>query len=261
MEFIDTHCHLDFPEFDQDRAQILQRCRNLGVTKIICLGVRENQWTAAENLAQENAGIYWSLGLHPWFLDTKCAREEQATLLSAASDKLRQKKCVALGETGLDFLIELDHRYQQDIFLQHLSLASEHNKPVIVHSVKAHAETLRCIKQFQNSRGVIHAFSGSYEQAKQFFDAGFLLGVGGLITYARANKTRAALAKMPMDALLLETDAPSMPLSGRQGQRNSPEYIPDIAASLAQLRDETLASIAAASSDNARALFALDQLE
>lgn len=141
----------------------------------------------------------------------------------------------------------------------HLQLAIEFNKPVILHSVRAHHYLLPILKKYRPQRGgVIHAFSGSYETAKQYWDAGFYLGIGGTISYERAAKTRAAVQQMPLESLVLETDAPDMPLQGTQGQRNSPEKLLEIAHCLAALRAQSVEQIAQQTSANTWKLFGIN---
>ncbi|HEY0892744.1 MAG TPA: TatD family hydrolase, partial [Cellvibrio sp.] len=145
---------------------------------------------------------------------------------------------------------------QQQLLTIHIDVANQLHKPLIIHCVRAHNELIALLKKSKAQvGGVIHAFSGSYEVAQQYVDLGFYLGIGGTITYERAQKTRAAAAKIPLECLVLETDAPDMPLYGKQGQRNSPVNIPQIAQVLADLRGIAIDEIAAATSRNAMRLF------
>jgi TatD DNase family protein len=145
---------------------------------------------------------------------------------------------------------------QQQLLAIHIEVANQLRKPLIIHCVRAHNELIALLKKNKAEvGGVIHAFSGSYEVAQQYVELGFYLGIGGTITYERAQKTRAAAAKIALEFLVLETDAPDMPLQGKQGQRNSPENIPQIARVLADLRGVTVDEIAAATNHNAMQLF------
>src|SRR5690606_10932943 len=149
--------------------------------------------------------------------------------------------CVALGECGLDKLKEVNLEQQQRLFAMQVELASELELPLIIHCCKAHNEVIALLRRHRlPAGGVIHAFSGSTQIAETYVELGFRLGIGGTITYERARKTRQAVANVPLTALLLESDAPDMPLCGRQGERNSPQYLPDIAQVLAQLRGQPL---------------------
>lgn len=260
--FVDSHCHFDFAAFGADRAAVWHSCNTQGIAQLIIPGVAPAQWSGLAQLSSQYPGIYYALGVHPWWLaelhlESAVAQqvlcEQLSALLATAGDK-----CVALGETGLDKTINTPLPVQQELLLLHIDLANQFHKPLIIHSVKTHNEILACFKQ-QPPRygGVIHAFSGSLEMAQQFIARGFLLGVGGTITYERAQKTRATFSKIPLQYLLLETDAPDMPVCGKQGERNSPEYLPVIAQTLAGLQGLSIEQVAQITTQNAHQLFDL----
>jgi TatD DNase family protein len=257
----DSHCHFDFPEFDADRESVWRACQDLGVSGMMIPGVSPDQWQRAGQLCQANQGLVYSVGIHPHWLaaaglsvgDNNCRLDE---IRQSVVAHVQSPYCCALGETGLDELIETPRALLELLLIWHLLLAAEFNKPVILHSVRAHHYLLPILKEYRPARGgVIHAFGGSYETARQYWDLGFYLGVGGTITYERAAKTRAAVQKMPLESLLLETDAPDMPLQGFQGQRNSPGKVIEVGNCLANLRAQPLALIAQQTSDNAQRLF------
>lgn len=253
---IDSHCHLDFSAFDSDRAQLLQQCAASGLEGLVVPGVAPDQWAQVRRLvaAPSPLPLYGSAGLHPWWV----ARQSLSTLAFAQALGEALDHCVAIGECGLDGGIDCALATQELWFRLHLELACERSKPLIIHSHKAHSEVLRLLREYRPpAGGVIHAFSGSAEIAREYWRLGFYLGVGGTITYPRARKTRAALAAMPLDSLLLETDAPDMPLCGYQGQRNSPLQLPKVADCLAVLQGESLARVVERTATNTRALFGL----
>lgn len=260
--FVDSHCHFDFAAFDADRAAVWDSCYTQGVRKLIIPGVAPAQWPVAQQLSQQYRGIYCALGIHPWWiaqlmLESPAAQASLRAQLLAALESAGQR-CVALGETGLDKTIATPLALQQQLLLMHIELANSLGKPLILHSHKTHNELIALLTHHPaRCGGVIHAFSGSRETAQQFIELGFLLGVGGTITYARAQKTRAALSAVPLQYLLLETDAPDMPICGQQGQRNSPEYLPLIAQQLAQLRGISVDEVAQTTSQNVQRLFNL----
>ncbi len=253
----DSHCHLDFAAFDGDRRALWQRCTALGITSLLIPGVSPAQWSVAAEMCRQFPGFFYAAGLHPHWIDQPDAPALESIVVKIAAEIERNKtSCVAVGECGLDRLIATPLELQQQWLDVHIALANQLHKPLIIHSVKTHSEVLACFKrQPPRYGGVIHAFSGSIETAQQFIAQGFLLGVGGTITYARAQKTRHTLSHVPLEYLLLETDAPDMPLCGRQGARNSPEYLPDIALCLAQLRGVEVGLVAQATSQNAQRLF------
>jgi TatD DNase family protein len=270
MHFFDSHCHFDFAEFNADRASLWQSCNRVGIHRLLMPGVTPDQWRTAAQLCVQYAGLDYSAGIHPhwieqqgWFqidnnnlLEISVREKIAALILQEFTRPQNAAYCVAVGECGLDKLITTPFDVQQQLLTIHIDVARQLHKPLIIHCVRAHNEMIALLKKNKpEAGGVIHAFSGSYEVAQQYVELGFYLGIGGSITYERAQKTRAAAAKIPLAFLVLETDAPDMPLQGKQGQRNSPEYLPQIAQVLADLRGITLAEVAAATCCNAQRLF------
>lgn len=260
---IDSHCHFDFSVFDADRADILRAAAGAGVTGIIIPGIHPQQWPSLLQLlsrAPNTCPLWAAVGMHPWWVAEYGAGLTEASFKQQLEVRLRQSRVVAVGECGLDGSLPIPLSEQLPIFEWQLQLAKDLQRPLILHGHKAHNELLRLLSRYRPpAGGVIHAFSGSVEQAQQYWRLGFYLGVGGTITYERARKTRRALQSMPLESLLLETDAPDMPLSGYQGQRNSPLRLPEVARCLAQLRREPLAVIERQTDLNTRRLFALDE--
>lgn len=253
-ELIDSHCHFDFSAFDPDRQDIWRQCQKLGLQRLLIPGVSPEQWGQAANLCKNNPDFFYGAGLHPWWL--KHVKISGPQLAEAISRELQKPDCKAIGECGLDTLMGLPVEQQLPLLHAQLALAKEEQRPIILHCVKAHNALIRALKKYALSAGgVIHAYSGSYEQATQYWRMGFYLGVGGTITYSRANKTRDAVSRLPLEALLLESDAPDMPLEGHQGQRNSPAALVSIAQTLAELRGQPLIEIAQQTSANARLIF------
>lgn len=255
---IDSHCHFDFAAFTGQQAAIWQQCRARGIRNLIIPAVEPALIPLAVELSEQLQGVYFAAGLHPWWVG-EFAQQHGENCVESLRTIIRQysqhPRCVAVGECGLDAAIETPVAEQLPLFQAQLALAGELELPVIIHSRKAHAHILQQLKQFPEVRGVIHAFSGSREQGEAFIQQGFCLGIGGTITYPRAQKTRNAVASLPLDALLLETDAPDMPLAGRQGEANSPLYLPDVATTLAQLRNQPVADIQQQTTRNCYHLF------
>lgn len=252
---IDTHCHIDFPKFDADRQAVLASSLRAGVQKIVVPGVSASQWPKIQALIEQTPSLYFAVGVHPWWVNQSVISKLES-LESEIATFLSHKKCVAVGECGLDKLCDVPFEWQVDVLNYHIELAKRFCKPIILHSVKAHNATLVHLKNGALTHGgVVHAFSGSTQEADQYWQQGFYLGIGGTITYPRANKTRKAVAAMPLDALLLETDAPDMPMNGRQGLRNSPEYLPEVVAVIAELKNISPSEVIAATTANAQKLF------
>lgn len=237
MRLFDTHCHLDFPLFSTCFEQQLQRAMSCGVDRYLIPATSPERWANIIALANRYPNhMYYALGVHPHFIPQLSIAKILQQLEQQMTSVSRQ--CVALGECGLDAMIDEAADRQESLLLGQLAMAQSLQCPVILHSRKTHQPLIRLIKQVKFAQGgVLHAFSGSQQEAQQFIDLGFKLGVGGVITYPRANKTRQTFAQVNVDHLVLETDAPDMPLAGFQGQANHPSQLPLILQALAELKD------------------------
>ncbi len=250
---IDSHCHLDAPEFDSDRDAVIQRARVAGVTAQIIPAVATSGWPKLGVLCSDTEGLYPAYGMHPMFLDQH--REEH---VGALRDLLAVEPAVAVGECGLDFHVEgLDARRQQFFFEEQLKIARDCDLPVIVHARKAVDLVIATLRRISGLRGVVHSFSGSEQQAEQLWKLGFCLGIGGPVTYERAQRLRRIVAAMPIDFLLLETDSPDQPDAFHRGERNEPERLSIVCRCIAGLREVTPDALAVVTSQNAKRLFAL----
>jgi TatD DNase family protein len=269
LALTDSHCHLDFPALSGDHQALLGAAKGAGIGDILVPGVCPEQWPALQvlqafsNCHSGLARVHAAAGLHPWWIESylqswdgvQCGDSVQG-LVDLLRSTLQQDAFCALGECGLDGTIELPLVQQLPFFDAQLALAAEMSLPLIIHAHGAHNEVQRCLKaQAGLCGGVIHGFSGSPELAQSYWRLGFALGIGGTITYERAKKTRRAVAQLPWDALLLETDAPDMPLSGHQGEPNSPLRLPEVAEALAQLRGSSVTQVATATTNNAWRIF------
>ena len=256
MRLIDTHTHLDFPDFDADRTEVLARSSALGVQRMVVLGVYQANWQRLWQLVEATDGLHAAFGLHPVYLD-----EHQPQHLAELRDWLGRlaghRKLCAVGEFGLDYYLEaLDRQRQQALFEAQLGLAVDFQLPALLHVRRAHAATIATLKRFRPPRaGIVHAFAGSYEEAREYIKLGFRLGLGGAATWPQANRLRKVVARLPLESIVLETDAPDMAPAMHPNQRNSPEYLADICAELAALRGVTAEELAAASSRNADEVF------
>lgn len=256
MVLIDSHCHIDAAEFDPDRAAVLERAAAAGVAWIIAPAVSAASWSKLKSVAQTHDCVIPAYGLHPMYLDVH--RPEHLVQLRTWVET--ERPC-AIGECGLDhYVADLDPEYQREILIGQLKLAREFDLPLILHARKALDEVMGLLRRFDGLRGVVHSFSGSQQQAEQLCDMGFLLGIGGPVTYERARRLRRTVQAVPIEHLLLETDAPDQPDAGIRGQRNEPARLLEVLRVIAQLRDEAPTQIAAHTTANAQRLFQLSGL-
>jgi TatD DNase family protein len=254
MRLIDSHCHLDADAFDGDRAAVVARAQAAGVVAQVVPAVTAAAWPKLRAVCTASDGLYPAYGLHPLFLDQH--RSEHLPLLG---EWIARERPCAIGECGLDFFVEgLDPAEQQRYFIGQLHLAREFDLPVIVHARRAVDAVILAIRKVGRLRGVVHSFGGSAEQAQQLHALDFLIGLGGPVTYDRAQRLRRLAAAVPLQQLLLETDAPDQPDASIRGQRNEPARLRTVLETIAALRDAPAAAIAAHTTDNARRLFGLD---
>ncbi len=250
---VDSHCHLDAAEFAADRDAVLARARAAGVIAQVVPAIRLADFAELRELCAQHVELHPAYGLHPMYL-----ADHAPTHLGALRDWLARESAVAVGECGLDhYLPGLDPARQRELFAGQLCLAREFDLPVSVHARHAVDEVIALLRRHAPLRGVVHSFGGSAEQARQLWNMGFLIGLGGPITYERARRLRALAATMPLEYLLLETDAPDQPLASHRGQRNEPAHLVEVAQVVAQLRGIAVSEVAAATRSNAQRLFAL----
>ena len=256
MGLIDSHTHLDFPDFDADRTQLLARSRASGVEQMVVLGVYQHNWQRLWDLVQTDSQLYAAFGLHPVYLNEH--RPEHVLELGQWLSRLAgHPQLCAVGEIGLDyFLPELDREGQQQLFEAQLQLAADFQLPSLLHVRRSHAQVIATLKRFRLQRGgIIHAFAGSREEAREYLKLGFKLGLGGAATWPQALRLRKVIVDLPLDAIVLETDSPDMAPAMYPNQRNSPEHLPDICQALAEVMGISPERLAETSTANARELF------
>ena len=257
---IDSHCHLDFPQFDADRDAVLARSAAAGVAAIVNPGADLESSRRAVALAARVANVYAAVGVHP---------HDAATLDGPALAELRQlaahPKVVAIGEIGLDYYRDLSPRdRQRAAFDTQLALAAELNLPVIVHQREAAVDALAALRAWAGGGHpgcVLHAFAGEEAVADEAAALGFYLGLGGPLTYQNARRLPEIVPHLPPDRLLLETDAPYLPPHPHRGQRNEPAYLVLVARRLAELREMSLGVLASQVAENTRRVFRLPKID
>lgn len=255
MDLVDTHCHLDVPAFDMDREAVLKRCRDNGIRRLVIPGIDSPGWNGLLDLCHNEPGLYPALGLHPVYLDKHLPGD-----IELLEKQVARISPVAVGEIGLDYFIpELDRDRQLDLFEAQLGIARDHELPVILHVRKAHDTVLAALRRSGVAGGIAHAFNGSLQQAMQYLDLGFKLGFGGTLTWERSSRIRKLASGLPLEAIVLETDAPDMVVSAHRGERNSPEYLPDCLQALAEIRHQEPEIIADQTTRNACEVLSLDR--
>ena len=250
---VDTHCHLDASEFSPDRAGVIRRALDAGVRMQVLPATHAAEWPALRDAAAMDPGLFAAYGLHPTFL-----QHHQEPHLRQLEQWIEAERPVAVGECGLDYFVDgLDEDAQSRFFEGQLRIARDAGLPVIVHARRAVDRVTAAIRRMGGLRGVVHSFSGSRQQAEKLWELDFMLGIGGPVTYERANRLRTLVANMPLEYLLLETDAPDQPDADHRGRRNEPARLRLVCDTVAQLRGIAPEEVAATTTDNARRLFGL----
>jgi TatD DNase family protein len=254
---IDTHCHLDASEFDDDRDEVIKEASQQDVQMMVIPAVEKNNFESVIQLAKKHANCAYGLGIHPMYVKN-AEPEDIATLKVSIQKQIDQDfPPVAIGEIGLDFFVEgYDKELQTFYFVEQLKLANEFDLPVILHVRRAIDEILKYLRLYKVRGGIAHAFNGSSQQAEQFIQLGFKLGLGGTMTHPRALKIRELATTLPIEAIVLETDAPDIPPEWlKNGEKNSPAQLKKIAENLAELRDIKLSQVAEITTKNALEIF------
>jgi len=253
---VDSHVHADDERLVLDREHVIESARNHHIAAQIVPAVSQQHWPRLKQLCDEHDDLHPCYGLHPCFYS-----EHTNAHLQELAQWLGREPAVAVGECGLDYAIAgADKAQQQHLFAAQLALAREFNLPIVIHAVRAVEDVIRMIRASGHYRGMVHSFNGSIQQASRLIDLGYLLSFGGAVTYPRAKRLRTMVAKLPLDSILLETDAPDQPPLNYQGQRNEPRYLVDVWRSISELRTEDEDTVANTTTENARRLFALPPL-
>lgn len=234
--WIDTHCHLDAGEFDSDRDDVAAAARRAGVARIVIPAVGRANFAIVRALAHRIEGGVYALGIHPLFAP-RSSDDDLDVLRREIEASLDDPRFVGIGEIGLDYFVpDLDDARQRFFYDGQLKLAREFDLPVICHVRKSQDLVLKGLRRYGVRRGIAHAFNGSFQQARAFIDQGMRLGFGGNVTFERARQIRRLAAELPLEAIVVETDAPDIPPAWAYKQRNAPDQVPRIGGVLAQLR-------------------------
>ena len=248
---VDSHCHLDFPDFAEERDAVIGRARAAGVGTMVTICTRLDEFPAVRAIAETDADIWCSVGVHP---------HEAADYTEITADSLAtlaaHPRVIGIGETGLDFHYDHSPReVQERVFRAHIAASQAGGLPLIVHAREADAEIARILHEERATAGVLHCFSSGRALAEAALDLGFYISISGIVTFRNAEDLRAIVRDVPLDRLLVETDAPYLAPVPYRGRRNEPAYIATTAAAVATLKEVEPATLAAATSDNFFRLF------
>jgi TatD DNase family protein len=250
--FVDSHCHLDFPELRDDLSQILDAMRVSSVTHALCIAVEMNAWPVVHGLARAHPNLYASVGVHPDYADIE---EPTEALLVERS---HGDKIVAIGETGLDYYrLTGDLGWQRQRFRTHIRAARAADKPLVIHTRASADDTLAIMRDERagDVGGVMHCFTETWEVAQRALDMGFHISFSGIVTFRNAVDLKEVARRVPLDRMLIETDSPYLAPVPHRGKRNQPAWVRHVAEEIARLRDAPVATIAAATSENFFRLF------
>ncbi|MFO7741695.1 MAG: TatD family hydrolase [Anaerolineae bacterium] len=252
MPLIDSHAHLDFSEFDDDRHAVIARARDAGLVAIVNIGTSVASSRASVTLAEEHDFIYATVGIHPH--EAKMADREALDELRALAG---HPKVVAIGEIGLDYYRDRSPRpAQQQAFRDQLDLASSLELPVVIHSRQAHDEVFAALHSWDGT-GVLHTYAAGPERLDEALDMGFFIGISGPVTFSTAEPLRDVARAVPLDRLLVETDCPYLTPEPHRGKRNEPAYVRHVVEAIAQARSKPVERIADLTTHNARTLLGL----
>ena len=250
--FVDSHCHLDFPELAAELPQLLAAMREHEVTHALCIGVDLPAWSNVLAIAQSHANLYATAGVHPDYVDTPEPSVAELVAMAQAD------KVVAIGETGLDyFRLEGDLEWQRERFRTHIRAARETNKPLVIHTRAAAVDTLAIMRDEGAGEvgGVMHCFTETWEVARAALNLGFHISFSGIVTFKNAVELKDVARRVPLDRMLIETDSPYLAPVPFRGKRNQPAWVRYVGEAIAQLRGAPVDAIARATSDNFFRLF------
>lgn len=248
---IDSHCHFDAPAFDTDRKQVFERAKQAGVSHIISPAVTADSWQKLKKTTNTYTSIYPCYGLHPMFIEDH--RPEHIEILE---HWIENENPIAIGEIGLDYYLPDNSRENQQFYFNaQLDIAAKHRLPVIIHARKSTEHVLQALKKRPELRGIIHSYSGSFEQARELIKRGFLLGLGGPVTWSGSRRLHKLVQQLPLDAIVLETDAPDQTGERHKGERNEPAYLVEIASKIAQLKGISVEEVQQKTTSNCHGLF------
>ncbi len=251
MKFIDTHAHLDFPEFKNDLDQVIETAFEKGVEKIINIGCSLERSKKSLEIAEKHKNVWASVGVHPSDVENFDIKTLEEIYLFA-----KYKKVVAIGEVGLDYFHKnAESDVQKKVFIEQMKIANELSKPVVVHTREAGSDMLEVLRKERPKNAVIHCFSETQDFADEVLAMGYFLSFTGIITYPKAEEIRQVVANTPLERIMLETDCPFLAPQAFRGERNEPAYVVEIAKKIAEIKEVGLDEVARVTTENAEIFF------
>ncbi len=250
--FVDSHCHINFPDFASDTDALIARMREAQVTHAMCISVTYPEWPSVVALSERYENIYATAGVHPDYEDI-----EEPTVASLL-ERARHRKVQAIGETGLDYYrLQGDLEWQRERFRTHIRAARECAKPLVIHTRSASEDTIKIMREEKahEAGGVMHCFTETWEVAAAAMDMGFYISFSGIVSFKNATQLHEVAQRVPLDRMLIETDAPYLAPVPYRGKRNEPSWVPHVASAVAKLRGIDAATIGSVTSANFFSLF------
>ncbi len=253
VRIIDSHCHLDDPRFDDNRLEVINRAVANEVSAIVVPATTAQTWSRSRGVAESNPGVYWTAGLHPYFLD-----QHQPVHLAQLRAEIEQHRPIAIGECGLDFFLRgLDPKMQRFYFIEQLKIASDNGLPVVVHARKSVDQVTQTLRAFPDVRAQIHSYPGSEQQAQRLIENGHMISIGSRVLFDQSVRFQKMISRLPLASLLVETDAPDQPGPDHRGQLNEPAFVREVVSKLAELRQVDAEIIAEKTTLNAETFFGM----
>lgn len=250
--FVDSHCHINFPDFAEDSDAVVARMAAAQVTHALCISVTYPEWPSVVALAERHANIYATAGVHPDYEDI-----DEPTVLSLL-ERAQHPKVQAIGETGLDYYrLKGDLEWQRERFRIHIRAARECGKPLVIHTRSASEDTIRIMREERADEvgGVMHCFTETWDVASASIDMGFHISFSGIVSFKTAADLREVAKKVPLERMLIETDSPYLAPVPYRGRRNEPSYVPHVAAAIAAARETDAETIGRITGQNFFSLF------
>lgn len=263
IEIVDSHCHLNYEGLRENINEVIERAKKSKITKLVTISTKLSEYDEIKKIVKDNdcedINIFCSTGIHPCNVDDHFREYSLEEISNELKKNLNYENCIAIGETGLDYFYSKESKNNQiKSFDLHCDISVNYKKPLVIHTRDAESDTIDVLKKYNGvARGIFHCFTGSYDLAKKALDLGFLISLSGIITFKSAKDIQETVKKLPLDRLLIETDAPFLAPQKNRGKQNEPSYIIETAKKLSDLKNISLKEVTTATTNNFNDLFNL----